>query len=228
MIGSAASMAKKTVRDSAKTKEELLAASEHEFATKGLYGARIDNIATEAGVNKRMIYEYFGNKEELYKTVLNRAYHRLLEREVNVLSEKTSAKEAIYKTIHMYFEFLAQHETFVQLVLWENLNHAKYLKELNVQDIKEPTIELLHEIIKGGKQSGIFRQDLDADEVILSILTYTFSYFSNRYTMSILMNKNYSDTENMKSRATEVTEMVLSYMCEAKSDEERTLLNGII
>lgn len=221
-------MAKKTVRDSAKTKEELLAASEHEFATKGLYGARIDNIATEAGVNKRMIYEYFGNKEELYKTVLNRAYHRLLEREVNVLSEKTSAKEAIYKTIHMYFEFLAQHETFVQLVLWENLNHAKYLKELNVQDIKEPTIELLHEIIKGGKQSGIFRQDLDADEVILSILTYTFSYFSNRYTMSILMNKNYSDTENMKSRATEVTEMVLSYMCEAKSDEERTLLNGII
>jgi len=216
-------MPKKMVRDSSKTKEELLIASENEFAEKGLYGARIDNIATVAGVNKRMIYEYFGNKEELYKTVLNRAYHRLLEREVNVLSEKTSAKEAIYKTIHMYFEFLAQNETFVQLVLRENLNHAKYLKELSLQDIKEPTIELLQEIIKDGKESGIFRQDLDADQVILSILTYTFSYFSNRYTMSILMNKNYSDMENIKSRAKEVTEMVLSYMCTTNFDQERTL-----
>lgn len=223
MIGSAACMPKKMVRDSSKTKEELLIASENEFAEKGLYGARIDNIATVAGVNKRMIYEYFGNKEELYKTVLNRAYHRLLEREVNVLSEKTSAKEAIYKTIHMYFEFLAQNETFVQLVLRENLNHAKYLKELSLQDIKEPTIELLQEIIKDGKESGIFRQDLDADQVILSILTYTFSYFSNRYTMSILMNKNYSDMENIKSRAKEVTEMVLSYMCTTNFDQERTL-----
>ncbi len=205
-------MAKSPLRDSAKTKEELLIAAEKEFAGKGLYGARIDAIAQEAHVNKRMIYEYFGNKEELYKTVLNRVYRRLLEREVDLLSEKTSAEAAIYKTIHMYFEFLAQDETFVQLVLWENLNQAKYLRELNLQDIKEPTIELLRHIIKEGKDSGTFRGDLDIDQTILSILTYTFSYFSNRYTMSILMNRNYATSENIKIRAREVSEMVLSYM----------------
>ena len=217
MVGGVLSLPRKIVRDSAKTKEELLSASEKEFAEKGIYGARIDAIAAMAGVNKRMIYEYFGNKEELYVTVLSRAYHRLLEREVDVLSRRMPAREAIFQTIHMYFEFLAEHETFVQLVLRENLNHAEYLRKLNLQDIKEPTIELLRDIISDGKASGIFRQDLDIDQVILSILTYTFSYFSNRYTMSILMNKDYSDIENIKLRAKDVTEMVLSYMSTPKS-----------
>lgn len=219
-------MAKKPLRDSAKTKEDLLLAAENEFAAKGLYGARIDAIAEDAHVNKRMIYEYFGNKEDLYKIVLNRAYSRLLKREVVVLSEKTTAQEAISKTIHMYFEFLAQDEKFVQLVLWENLNHAKYLQELNLQDIKEPTIELLRDIIKNGKESGVFREDLDIDQVILSILTYTFSYFSNRYTMSILMNQNYATSENIKIRAKEVSEMVLSYM--RNSNRKGSLTNAVL
>ena len=52
------------------TKNKILAAAEGEFSEKGIWGARIDAIAESAGVNKRMIYEHYGNKENLYKTVL--------------------------------------------------------------------------------------------------------------------------------------------------------------
>ena len=46
------------------TKQRILEAAEQEFSEKGLYGARVDEIAAKADINKRMLYQYFGNKEE--------------------------------------------------------------------------------------------------------------------------------------------------------------------
>ena len=75
-------MKKIKTRDSKKTKEAILKAAELEFAEKGIYGARVDKIASKANVNKRMLYEYYGNKEELYKTVLAIVYSRLGKKEM--------------------------------------------------------------------------------------------------------------------------------------------------
>ncbi|MER5900093.1 TetR family transcriptional regulator [Streptomyces mirabilis] len=60
-------------RDSSATKARLLDAAFTEFATHGIAGARVDRIAEAAGANKRLIYAYFGNKEQLFDEVLRRA-----------------------------------------------------------------------------------------------------------------------------------------------------------
>jgi AcrR family transcriptional regulator len=60
-------------RDSSATKARLLDAAFSEFAAHGIAGARVDRIAETAGANKRMIYVYFGNKEQLFEEVLQRA-----------------------------------------------------------------------------------------------------------------------------------------------------------
>jgi AcrR family transcriptional regulator len=60
-------------RDSSATKARLLDAAFTEFATYGIAGARVDRIAETAGANKRLIYVYFGNKEQLFDEVLQRA-----------------------------------------------------------------------------------------------------------------------------------------------------------
>ena len=60
-------------RDSSATKARLLDAAFTEFAAYGIAGARVDRIAETAGVNKRLIYVYFGNKEQLFDEVLRRA-----------------------------------------------------------------------------------------------------------------------------------------------------------
>ncbi|MDD6042488.1 MAG: helix-turn-helix domain containing protein, partial [Eubacteriaceae bacterium] len=59
-----------------RTRSEILLASEMEFSDKGFSGARVDEIAARAGVNKNLIYKYFGNKESLYKTVFVIVYDR--------------------------------------------------------------------------------------------------------------------------------------------------------
>src|SRR5512132_4318711 len=73
-------------RDSARTRAEILDVATREFADNGYAGARVDEIAAKTSTTKRMIYYYFGSKEQLYVTVLEREYARIrgLERELDV------------------------------------------------------------------------------------------------------------------------------------------------
>ncbi len=200
-------------RNSQKSKEDILTAAEFLFAEKGIYGTRVDEIAKEANINKRMIYEYFGSKEELYKAVLINVYGRLGNLELGILSDMISPVDAIRKLIQMYFIFLKDNPSYVSLLQWENLNKGKYIKDTDFTGMKDPTLELLRQIINKGIAEGTFRVEVDTEQVIVSLLTYCFSYFSNRYTLSTLLSKKLDDDENINKRIDHVTTMFLSYLC---------------
>jgi TetR/AcrR family transcriptional regulator len=160
-----------------------------------------------------MIYEYFGNKEELYKSVLTTVYGRLSRKEIDVLCEDIPCAEAIKRIISLYFEFLKDNPTYVSLILWENLNKGRYIKDIDFTNIKDPAFMLLRKVISRGKAEGVFKQDIDSEQVILSILTYSFSYFSNRYTLSKILSRNLNNEEYINKRIENVTEMFLAYLC---------------
>jgi TetR/AcrR family transcriptional regulator len=202
----------KRVRDSHKSGEDILHAAEIEFAAKGMFGTRIDEIAARANINKRMIYEYFGNKEELYKAVLVSVYGRLSREEIDVLSENIPCTEAIKKIISLYFEFLKNNPTYVNLIQWENLNGGRYIRNVDFSGVKDPAFDLMGNVIELGKAQGCFRLEVDTEQVILSLLTYTFAYFSNRYTLSKLLHKELFEDDNIKKRIETVTDMFLSYL----------------
>src|SRR5215475_13496506 len=63
----------KRLRDAAGTRETILNAAEAVFAEHGFDGARIDGIAAQAGYNKSLIFQYFGDKLGLYAEVIRRA-----------------------------------------------------------------------------------------------------------------------------------------------------------
>ena len=71
--------AKRRPRDAQATKELLLAAATEEFSEHGLAGARIDRIAERAGANKRLLYVYFGDKNQLFDSVLERQFSQVTE-----------------------------------------------------------------------------------------------------------------------------------------------------
>ncbi len=200
-------------RNSQKSKEDILKAAEIKFAEKGIYGTRVDDIAQAANINKRMIYEYFGSKEDLYKAVLVEVYSRLSRQEMILLSEDISYTDAIKKITSLYFEYLQNTPTYVNLILWENLNEGKYIKDIDFSNIKTPVFNLLREVIDKGKKEGIFKQEADTEQFILSLLTFTFAHFSNRYTLSKLLGKDITSIENIRNTVNTVTEMFLNYLC---------------
>jgi len=199
-------------RNPEKSKRDILTAAEKLFAGKGIYGTRMDEIAKEANINKRMLYEYFGNKEDLYKAVLIEVYGRLEIGEMGVLSDKIGAQEAIGQLIQLYFKFLKENTTYVNLLQWENLNEGRYVKEADFTGIKDPTLVLLRKIINEGKEEGVFKESVDTEQVIVSLLTFIFSYFSNRFTLGKLLGRTLDDEESIEKRTEHVIEMFLSYL----------------
>ena len=194
------------------TKQKILQAAEQAFAEKGLYGARVDEISELAGVNKRMIYAYFGNKEELYVAVLDMVYGRIAEHEQMVLTRDADCVELMKKSIESGFVYLYNNQTFVKIVLWENMNEARYLKESVGKQVKTASFDLLRSIIRKGIEQGVFRDDLDVDELILSTQMLSYSYFSNIHTMAYIMDKDFFREEEIKKRCAHITDMILGYI----------------
>ena len=187
-------------------KDLVLKAGEEVFSKKGLFGARVDEIAALSGVNKRLIYKEFSSKEELYKAVLHKAYKKMTNAESKIFAPYKTCEEAIGNVIKMYFEFLNNNPSYVKLILWENLNEGKYIKEMDLSDIKTKVIDYMYSVLSEGKQKGEFKEDTDENQVVFSIMTFTFSYFSNRHTMSNFLEE---DIDFLK-RVEDVTEMILS------------------
>lgn len=195
------------------TKQKILEAAETEFSEKGLFGARVDSIAFLSGVNKRMIYEHYGSKEELYKYVLREVYGRLAEYEKSYYEDGSSPDVAISNVILGSFRFLEANPSFVRILMWENLNKASHLMKNEIAEIKAPTIDYIKEQIRRGKETGLFRQDADEMQMVISLMNFEFSYFSNIHTLSGILNVDLSDPEEISKRAKFVSDMIMEYLC---------------
>jgi AcrR family transcriptional regulator len=104
----------RVVRNADQTREKLLLAATAEFAAHGAAGARIDRIAERAGVNKRMIYAYFGNKEQLFETVLEHSLVQLVE----AVPLETDDLPGYAGRL---FDYLVDHPERHRLALWRTL-----------------------------------------------------------------------------------------------------------
>lgn len=100
--------------DAEATKTRILSAAVTEFAEHGLSGARVDRIAAAAAANKRMIYVYFGNKDELFDAVIDAAIGELHEA-VPFTPEDLPTYGA------RLFDFLVAHPVEIRIDAWRRL-----------------------------------------------------------------------------------------------------------
>jgi len=104
---------------------KLLSAARREFAEKGLNGARVDAIASRSGVNKQLLYYYFGDKENLFIAVLEAAYVKLREQENQLHLENLDPWQAVETLVGFTFDYMARNHQFVALLNDENIHRAR-------------------------------------------------------------------------------------------------------
>lgn len=199
-------------RNPQKSKTAILSAAENEFAQKGFFGARVDEIATKADINKRMIYAYFGDKEELYSQVLLHNYSKMEEIENQLVKENYQGTQLVKNVISTYFDFLYNNPNFVNILMWENLNKGNYLNRLENSSIERKSIKHFIQTIEKGKEDGIFKTDIDSFQVVISMITTCFANFSNQYTLSKLFHTDLSDKDIIEKRKQHTIQLVLSYL----------------
>src|SRR5262245_32396982 len=106
----------------------LLAAARAAFSERGLEGGRVDDIAQRAGVNKQLVYHYFGSKDGLYTAVLEQVYREIRDQESALELDTLPAEAAMRELVGFSFDYLAKSPDFVRILADENAHKGQHLQ----------------------------------------------------------------------------------------------------
>ena len=201
------------LRDAERSQQAILAAAGEEFATHGLGGARVDRIAERAGVNKRLIYYYFGNKEDLFLAVLEDAYLHIREAERQLHLTDLAPADAVRKLTEFTWNYYLDHPEFLTLLNSENLHRATHLeRSQRVREMNSPLIHTLGEILERGRLEGTFRGGVDPVQLYISIAGLAYFYLSNKHTLSAVFGRNLMTPKARNERLSHITDVILGYL----------------
>jgi TetR/AcrR family transcriptional regulator len=163
-------------RDATATREVLLDAATLVFAEQGFAGARVDEIATRAGVNKALIYAYYGDKKGIYRAVLAAHLREFTAAEMSetVLAEH-GPRRALEDLVRRYFRMLVQDRPFARLIAWEFLSHAGEGRELILEGAA-PFLDLIQELVRRGRANGELRKTMDAELFRSAVIALGLGY----------------------------------------------------
>jgi AcrR family transcriptional regulator len=200
-------------RDPVRTRAAILEAATQEFKGKGLNGARVDTIAKRSGVNKRMIYHYFGGKEGLYVAVLEEIYAAIRKAEGDLHLGDRDPIEAIRELVRFTWRYFIEHPEFLSLLGTENLHRARYLgQSARIRAMHSPLTATLSHQLDRGAAMGLIRSGIDPVQLYISIASLGFFYLSNRYTLATIFGRSMDDPDSLEARGRHIEEVVLSYL----------------
>nr|MDT0659469.1 TetR/AcrR family transcriptional regulator [Micromonospora sp. DSM 115978] len=200
-------------RDADHTRSEIISVATREFADKGYSGARVDEIAAKTRTTKRMIYYYFGGKQQLYVAVLERAYLRIraLEQELDV--EHLDPAEAIRRLTALTFDHHEAHPDFIRLVSIENIHRAEHIAgSAMLSGLASPALDVLARILERGRADGRFRAGVDPIDIHMVISAFCVFRIANRYTFQAIFERDMLDPARRDHYREMLGDLVLEYL----------------
>ncbi|MCR9140019.1 MAG: TetR family transcriptional regulator [Alphaproteobacteria bacterium] len=200
-------------RDPAATKERILKAGLAEFGSKGYGGASMETVVKRAKCNIRMIYHYFGGKQNLYVACLERVYSHIRAEEQKLNLEQLPPVKALEQLVDFTFDHMQNNPDFVKIAVVENMQRGKYIGSVTpVARAAAGLIDTIETILKRGVRQKVLRSGIDAFQLYVSILSLSYLHLSNRHTLSITYGQDLSDPKWLEARRKHVRNMILSYV----------------
>ncbi|MGV9358785.1 TetR family transcriptional regulator [Streptomyces misionensis] len=205
-------------RDAARTRAEILDVATQEFARAGYDGARVDEIAARTRTTKRMIYYYFGGKEQLFTAVLERAYGALREAEGRLDVSHLDPVAGIRRLAGLVFDHHEQHPDYLRLLSSDNDQAVEHIAAAGALDsIGSPALGVLRRVLAAGQESGVFRTDVDAADVHAVISSFCFFRGVNGRTFGALFGRDLVDPARRAHYRTMLGDMVIAYLTAGRS-----------
>ncbi|HET7872703.1 MAG TPA: TetR/AcrR family transcriptional regulator [Terriglobales bacterium] len=195
-----------------KTKAAILKAALEEFSHEGVAGARTDEIARRAGVNKALLYYYFKDKEGLYAAALERVFSGLHEKVMAVLNgDALPPRERLLKYVEAHFDYLASVPFYPRLLQREFMRSAGRALTPVASRILEkygkPIYARLSDLIRQGIETGVFRK-VDPVQTVTSILGTIVFYFSSLPAQRVMSPGDPASPQRIAARRAAVLDFV--------------------
>jgi TetR/AcrR family transcriptional regulator len=195
-----------------KTRAAILNAALEEFANEGAAGARTDEIARRAGVNKALLYYYFKDKEGLYAAALEQVFSGLSERVLAVLDHTELApRQRLLGYVEAHFDYIAGAPLYPRLVQREFMRTAgRTLSPAGSRAVEryiKPVYIKLSHLIGEGIERGEFRK-VDPKQTLTSILGVIIFYFISIPVQQALNPVDPASPERLAARRAAVLDFV--------------------
>ncbi|RON59099.1 TetR/AcrR family transcriptional regulator [Pseudomonas frederiksbergensis] len=176
------------------TRTRILEAAVKVFTRDGYSGGRVESISREAESNDRMLYYYFGSKEQLFICVLEHTYEQFNKAESRLKLDLSQPLVALQDLVAFVWHYYVKHPEFVAILSNENLHGGKHAQQSSeLRRLSGEAVGVLKPIIEAGQEQGLFREVLDIKHVYLMIASLCYFYNSNRHTLSSFLGEDLAD-----------------------------------
>ena len=186
-----------TSKDKLETRKKILKAAQEIFIEKGKDGARMQEIADRAEVNKAMLFYYYTNKELLYNEVLKENMMTIFEKiKAIVLSEQDQHKK-IEKLIDTYINFFKENVTLPSLIIRELASGGENIRQV-IRNIKKKAGFHLPDTFVNMIMNSILKKqfrNVDPKQTILNIVGMCVIYFIGKPLIEIILDLEDIDTD---------------------------------
>jgi TetR/AcrR family transcriptional regulator len=197
-----------TVSDTS-TEEKILSAAREIFFQKGFSGARMQDIADEAGINKALLHYYFRSKEKLFETIFREAFEKLVPRIIEVFSSELPFFDKIRAFCEAYVT-MAMENPFIPIFILNEMHRNPEGFQKTFGDIpKKVPHTLLKSVIKKATDDGLIRE-IDPPQLIMNMLSLCMFPTISRPMFQLVMNMSDAQFKKMSElRKTEVADFII-------------------
>lgn len=179
------------------SRESIVESAIAVLAEKGFYSAHMEEIAERAGVNKAMVYYYFGSKEKLLSEVLTIIFSRISDsmhkRLTSTRRQTLQPIDRIRLFVETHFDVFATHQNYARILV--NIL-AIYPEEIKQLFISSPLVRdiftMVYQALEEGHQQGLLRA-MDYRQLLISILGMNLVYFVTKPVAQVFLQVDIVD-----------------------------------
>lgn len=194
-----------------KTEDQILNAAEKVFQKKGMDGARMQEIANEAGINKAMLHYYFRSKRFLFEAVFIKAFS-IIAPEINrVINDDIPLFEKITKFTHSYINFIQKHPYLPNFIIQELNRDSDFITVLQAKE-GFPDFQKFHGQVEREVQEGKIRP-IKAEQLFIHLLSLNiFPFLAAPLFKGFLKINEETYEDLMEERKEEITSIIINYL----------------
>ncbi len=191
------------------TEEKIFDAAFKVFQLKGFKGARMQEIADEAGINKAMLHYCFKNKELLFEAVFMNAFGKLAPQINEIFKSQDSIFEKIKKFTDSYISFVMNYPFLPQFIIQEMNNNPEFVtKFLKKENRPDPT-KLIHQI-ENEIKLGILKP-INPKQLLIDIFSMTvFPFAAQALLKGMIQVSNEEFMQLMEERKKYIYEQIIT------------------
>lgn len=191
------------------TETEILIAAKEIFQQKGMAGARMQEIADKAKINKALLHYYYRSKQLLFEAVFKSAFSLLAPQLNKVLNDDSDLFEKIRKFTENYVSFVIKHPYLPNFVIQELNKNPEFVKKLRSEK-KFPSIEKFKVQVSDAIIQGIIKP-IEAEQLFINIISLNiFPFIGEPLLMTLVNVDKESYNKILENRKTEVAEFIIN------------------